>query len=231
MFTLPRSLLFALLVAPVFTVSAASSGMSSSPKSYGGGSSISRSPPESAPGAPIHPLTPKPLLPRMATPFEMPGVVGWENDKWVGADFLGYLSSNITVVVEIRTTADLKLQTTEAELEAVVGELFKKANLNPQAEVKEGPPLPFLHILVFVYPVQKDHFVIMAHTRLFEHIQVIRKDFVPAGYWQAITWEGHGIDLTTSSQLDTQLKTSVEKVTDMFTKRYWEYNKKTNLPK
>ena len=40
-------------------------------------------------------------MPPMAKPFGMPGVVGLQNEKWVGTDYLGYLSNQIGIFVEI----------------------------------------------------------------------------------------------------------------------------------
>ncbi|MEI8125959.1 MAG: hypothetical protein WCG42_09400 [Parachlamydiaceae bacterium] len=173
---------------------------------------------------PIHPLPPKPTLPVMAEPFNMPGVIGWENEKWVGTDFLGFLSKNITIDIELLKAKDVPSTIDKSMLESLAKEIFRKENLEPETDVKEGPPLPFLHVLITVYPVAKDRFVILCAPRLFEQVQVIRKDFIPSGYWQAITWEGLDIQLADQSQLDAKIKGMLETAVSGFAKRYWTYN-------
>ncbi len=173
----------------------------------------------------VIPLTlhPKELLPIMAKPFGMPGVVGFVNEKWEGNDYLGYLTSNISVSIEILKGENVP-NVDQAALESEAREVLSKENLTPQAEVVEGPPLPFFHVLLIVYPVEKDKYVIFAAGRLFEQIQVMRKNFSPAGYWQGITWENQDIVPATTKDLDTQLKETTVKLVKAFVDRYRQYN-------
>lgn len=175
-------------------------------------------------GTPFKPL-PKPSLPVMAKPFGMPGVVGWQNGKWEGSDYLGYLSSNISISVEILKGENVpNTSIDEGALESRIREIFTKESLNPQAVVTEGPPLPFLHVLILVYALDKEKFVIFASARLFEQIDVKRTNFTPAGYWQGITWEHQEILTAAPQDLDTQLKSIADKIAKDFTDRYRQYN-------
>ncbi|MEI8366520.1 MAG: hypothetical protein WCF65_08920 [Parachlamydiaceae bacterium] len=236
MSVLSRIALFLFFAAPL-SLSAAGSSFGNASSVPGGTSkpggtppsTISRPAPSTPAPVPPRPLIQKPALPVMTVPFEMPGVVGWQNGKWVGSDFLGYLTTDISIDVEILKTTKVMSSIQKEELESLVVALFKKEGLNPQADVKEGPPLPFLHILLTIYPTDKDRYVIICAPRLFEHIQVIRKDFVPAGFWQGITWESLQMDLVSSAQLDAQMKAAVEKAATTFITRYWQYNKKKGL--
>ena len=176
---------------------------------------------------PVHPrhgLPPKQALPPMIKPFGMPGVIGLQNGRWEGTDFLGYLSNNIGIDVEILKTKDVTTTISSTTLESLVRGIFAKEFIVPQAEVVEGPPLPFLHILVLIVPVETGRFAIFGTTRLFEQIQVIRKDFIPAGYWQGITWENQDVALASTQQLDDKIKEIVEKLATAFAKRYRQYN-------
>ncbi|HEV8052658.1 MAG TPA: hypothetical protein VGP47_09190, partial [Parachlamydiaceae bacterium] len=67
--------------------------------------------------------------------------------------------------------------------------------------------------------------------RLFEQIQVIRKEFIPAGFWQGITWENHDIALANGQQLNTQIQAVADTLGTAFVKRYRQYNlSKEGLP-
>lgn len=168
-------------------------------------------------------LHPKKLLPLMAKPFGMPGVVGFVNNKWEGNDYLGYLTSHIGISIEIVKGENVP-NIDQTKLEASANEIFTKGDLTPQADVPEGPPLPFLHVLIFIYPIEKDRYVIFANGRLFEQIQVMRKNFSPAGYWQGITWENQDIVTATDKELETQLKSTIDKLVKAFADRYRQFN-------
>ena len=166
----------------------------------------------------------KPELPPMLKPFEMPGVIGLLNGKWEGTDYLGYLSNNIGVEVEISKAENVPNIIDEATVSRRLSEIFAKENLDPRSAVVEGPPLPFFHILMLVYPIDKDRYVIVGNGRLFEQIQVIRKEFIPGGFWQGITWENQDIALANGQQLDTQIQAVADKLGTSFAKRYRQYN-------
>lgn len=166
----------------------------------------------------------KPVLPLMTKPFGMPGVIGYQNNKWEGTDYLGYLSSNISINVEILKGDNAPVVPDPQTLEGIISGLFTKNSITPHSEATEGPLLPFLHVLLIIYPVDKDHYAIFGAGRLFEQIQVMRKNFSPAGYWQGITWENQDVALATGEQLDAQIKSMVEKLSTAFIDRYRLYN-------
>lgn len=175
------------------------------------------------PAAPFRPSL-KQGLPTMGKPFGMPGVVGWVNGKWEGADYLGYLSSHISVAVEILKGEAVTDLPDERELEALIKKLMSEEGLTPQANALEGPPLPFLHLLLIIYPVEKDKYVVMGTCRIFEQIQVMRKNFSPAGYWQGITWESQDLKLMNKEEIPKELPEMVSKLATGFIKRYRLYN-------
>lgn len=180
-------------------------------------------PPPAVQSAPV--ALPKPAVPSMEKPFGMPGVVGLRDGKWEGTDYLGHLSKNITVDIEVLKGDKSPVNVDISMLQTAINTLLKNEGLVPHTLVTEGPPLPFLHVLVIIYPVEKDKFVVFSTCRLFEEIQVVRKDFKPAGYWQGITWENQDIILATSEQLPAQVKNSTETLIRAFLDRYKLYNK------
>jgi hypothetical protein len=180
-------------------------------------------PPVSPPVTPFKRL-PKKVLPSMPKPFDMPGVVGLQNDKWVGSDYLGYLTSSIGVYVEIVKSEQVLNVIDASMLEARVAEMFRKKDLTPESEVTEGPPLPFVQILLFIYPVGAGRFAIFGACRLFERITINRKNFKPEGFWQAITWESQKIMLADQDKLKEQIDSLVDSLAEEFIKRYREFN-------
>lgn len=183
-------------------------------------------PPKQQPGQQPgpHGLPPKPELPPMVKPFGMPGVIGFQDGRWMGTDFLGYLSDHIGITVEILKTDNVRLTVDTNTLENIAGQAFQKLNLTPSPDISEGPPLPFLHILVTIYPAEKDKYVVIGNSRLFEQLQVTRKDFVPAGFWQGITWENEDVVLSNGKELDGKVKYLVESLAKAFATRYRQYN-------
>lgn len=189
-----------------------------------------KQPPYQGPPEKLLPPAKKPVIPHMNKPFGMPGVVGLVDGKWEGSDYLGYLTKYIGVDVEVHAPKNTNVPVDEAALKNLVSNIFEKNGLVPYSAVKEGPPLPFLHVLVMVYPVAPQLYTVIAAVRLFEHIQVIRNNFIPTGYWQGITWESQDIVLASSSDLETKIKNLVEKLSKGFANRYIQYNPQQLLP-
>lgn len=230
--TAKRLTLLSFGVAFILNTAPAAAATTSAPPSYGPPSSTQlpqiRQKPAENQAKPIpHPPLPRPVLPPMPKPFGMPGVVGLVKDKWEGTDYLGYLSDKIDLDVEVLKTADVPSLPDSISIEQGVAHIFTKYDITPHAEMEEGPPLPFLHILLFVYPVDIDKFVIFGNSRLFEKIKVERKDFVPVGYWQGITWENQDVSLSNSAQLNDKLRQMADKLAESFAKRFRQYNLRT----
>lgn len=163
-------------------------------------------------------------LPTMMRPFGMPGVVGVVNNVWQNSDYLGYLSHNIPVTVELLVGKNVPVINSPNIEKALTNELIKENIINsPQS--KEGPIFPFLHLLVMVYATGDDRFVIFENLRLFEEVVVVRKRFSPAGFWQGITWENQDVNLANAANLQTQVEAIASKLAALFVARYHDYNK------
>lgn len=172
----------------------------------------------------------RPPLPQMHAPmpvskaFGMPGVVGIVNDKWEETDYLGYLSNKIGIDIEVLKTSQVVGVPDNAALQRIAEAALTKENIIPNAEVVEGPILPLLHFLIFIYPIDTNNYVIFGNVRLFEKIHVERKDFMPKGYWQGITWENQDVAVSNSEKLGENVTELVSKLADIFAKRYRQYN-------
>ena len=197
---------------------------STKPGGGGGGDQLRSPPPKPTEASPKFKPIGKPELPSMVKPFGMPGVVGLQNGKWEGTDYLGFLTKNIGVSVEILKPEGIPLIADTSSIESSIASIFTKQDMEPFANVTEGPPLPFFHLLLVIYPVDQDKYVIFGNGRLFEQVQVVRKDFVPSGVWQGITWETQDVNLTNTQQLDTKVREMADKIATAFVQRYRQYN-------
>jgi hypothetical protein len=163
----------------------------------------------------------RPELPPMGKPFGMPGIVGFENGRWQGTDYLGYLPNSINVDVELARNANVPEISSAGSLNNLVARIFEKENINSQ---EGASPLPFFHILVLIYPIEKDRFAILGSGRLFEQIQVLRPNFIPQGIWQGITWETEDTAMATGTQeLNSQVQALVERIATTFAQRFNQY--------
>lgn len=160
----------------------------------------------------------------MEKPLGMPGVVGIVNERWANSDYLGFLEPNFPFTVEV-VLGKGSPRIDDASIENALMEVLKGDNITTFANQSEGPILPFLHLLVMVYPIDKNSFAIFAALRLFENVTIKREKFEPAGYWQAVTWENQDMIVSTGEQLQAQINAIATKLATSFIKRYDEYNK------
>jgi len=166
---------------------------------------------------------PKVPLPTDLKVFEMPGAVLIKNGQWQGVDYLGHISNQITVDVEI-IKGDNTPEVQKDPLVSYARKLLNSVDIIRQLNQRERPPMPLLHLLLVVYPVDKDRLVIFGNCRLFEEVQVMRTDFISSGFWQAITWESLDVSTSSATELPTHLKDVVEKLVSGFIERYQLYN-------
>ncbi len=166
---------------------------------------------------------PKVPLPTDLKVFEMPGAVVIKNGQWQGVDYLGHISNQITVDVEIvKGNATPEIQT--EPLVNYARKLLNSVDIIRQLSQRERPPMPLLHLLLVVYPIDKDRVVVFGNCRLFEEVQVMRPDFISSGFWQAITWESLDVSTSSVSDLSDHLKDIVDKLVSGFIERYQLYN-------
>lgn len=156
--------------------------------------------------------------------FLMPGVIGLENGQWVGGDYLGHLSNNIVPEVEIIKGQAVKGISSNSALVAYASDLLSRGGLNPNPRPLNVLPLPAMHVLLVVYPIDNDKYVIYGTCRLFEHIQVLRNDWIPSGNWQGITWESLDVSLTRADQVDVSIRKLINTLVSRFIDRYQVYN-------
>jgi hypothetical protein len=84
--------------------------------------------------------------------------------------------------------------------------------------------LPFLHILILVYAIPRNAYLVFCAARLFEEVKVVREKFAPTGDWQAITWETQELVVAQKDKALAQIQDLVDDVTTAFVTRYRAYN-------
>lgn len=152
--------------------------------------------------------------------YPNPGIVANRNGSWVGSDHLYNLTDKIDIVVEIFKPESVDIPITNGMIRERVAEIFKNGGITPIAEVsEEGPPLPFFHVLVMIYPLDKGY-VAFCEGRLFEKVNIDRIRLDEQTLLQGITWESQNLILSPKRELESQLNKSIEDLAETFVERY-----------
>lgn len=152
--------------------------------------------------------------------YTAPGIATLQGGQWVGSENLNNLTKDIGVVAEIIAPSTLSVPLTEEALRQKVVSLLQEARLNPhpaESMTKENP-LPFLHLLIMVNPIERG-FAAYCAGRLFEEVQIKRVFLKPNIVWQAITWEKQELILSPADQLQDSLNRTIQYIIKDFTDR------------
>jgi len=149
-----------------------------------------------------------------------PGIVAFQDGKWVGSDHLYNISSNISINVEVVKPPNFNINITEAALKERIAAIFRTAGITPQAEPQQDlPPLPLFHMIVFIYPIPNG-IVACCDGRLFEAVTLDRVRLQKGVTWQAITWNKQNLLVSALEQGPEQINQSVDTIATLFTDRY-----------
>lgn len=155
--------------------------------------------------------------------YPNPGIVAQRGGGWVGSDHLYNLTDHISIVTEIFKPEKLTLSITEKQIHDQVADEFKKGGITPDATNKPGQPLlPFFHLLVMIYPIEKGY-VVYCEGRLFEKINLERVRLDDLTAMQGITWESQNLIITPKDDLETHLDKSVDEIVKTFVERFRFY--------
>lgn len=155
--------------------------------------------------------------------YPNPGIVVFRDNKWVGSDHLYNLSNQIDVAVEIFKPEKLVVPIKESEIREHIVEMFQKAHIEPAAASSYGkPPLPFFHVLIMIFQVEKGY-VAYIEGRLLEQIHVDRIKLDEQAVMQGITWESNNLILSPTDDVAKQVQNSVDDIVKAFIERYQFY--------
>ena len=175
---------------------------------------------------PIDSETKKPALEETKAIYLHPGVVANLNGLWLGGDQLLNLPKEISVSISLLKPSDVSIPISEETLRKQAQELFAKSGLSTKALTPlNSPPLPFFHLEVWVYPIERG-FVTFCQARLFESVTLNRFHLESNTAFQAITWEKQLLQIIPSTELFSTLSRSLETLIASYTERYFVFNKR-----
>lgn len=158
---------------------------------------------------------PKPLI-----YFTEPGIVGFQNGRWIGSDHLYNLSKTLGVVVEIVRLPDVKQTLDEAVIEKSVVDLFKKAGFDAYPLTgSPTPPFPYYHVLIITMPMLEGKIGYVS-CRLFEQVYLDRVRLAEGVYWQGITWEKQTLVQASREDFPPHIYNDVIEITNDFISRF-----------
>ncbi|NGX43049.1 MAG: hypothetical protein K940chlam7_01340 [Chlamydiae bacterium] len=158
--------------------------------------------------------------------YPNPGIVAQRSGNWVGSDHLYNITDKIDIVVEIFKPQNTDIPITEDMIRSRTVEIFKEAGIQPYSEAKAGEPfLPFFHILIMLYPIEKVGYAVHTEGRLFEKIYLDRVKLEEGTTLQAITWQSENLILTPTEDFTNQLNKSIDEIAHAFADRFRYFEK------
>ena len=202
-----------------------------SSKNPAGGSSTTGLPPSSTanpnqPGATAaqtpgnFPSYGQPVRPEiMGNVFTSPGIATNQGGQWLGSEHLYNLTPNIGIYPEIVMAPGLPIPITEGSIKEKLMPILRTGGIIPRTLSAGGTPLPFLHVLIMITPIDKGYVAYCA-LRLFEEIQN-KRVFLPSDVvWQAITWEKQELVTASSEQIMQEIEKTLSNFALSFAERY-----------
>lgn len=157
--------------------------------------------------------------------YPNPGIVSFVHGKWEGSDYLLNVPDHIGINIEVLQPESSKVAFSTEPLHQKIVEHFKKASITPMAEArKDGPPLPFLHVLIMLFPIDKGYSAYVG-VRLFEEIKKWHVEISGKTALQAITWERQTLIIFPTEALNDQITKTVDEIMNSFVERYEFFEK------
>lgn len=166
----------------------------------------------------------QPLRPQMgpqpiAVLYTMPGIATLQGNQWVGTADLYNLPNGIGLVVEIVTPNAAPIDIAEQVILNRIVPILKEGGIYGHTTIVGDTPLPYLHFLFMVYPIEKG-FVAYCSGRLFESAKLTRVFLKPGITWQVITWEKQELIIFPANELQPQIESVVNLILKDFITQY-----------
>lgn len=136
--------------------------------------------------------------------YLLPGIVALQGGEWVGNDHLYGISDNIGIIAEIVKPAGVTVPITEERVQKQIAKMFQGASLTPRTQIVGSTPLPYLHVLIMLNPIENGYAAYVA-TRLFESVALQRFHLKVGTTFQAITWERQEFIVFPTEQFQEQI--------------------------
>ncbi len=176
--------------------------------------------PAQRPTAPPPAAFGKPPAPTGQLYFSEPGIIGYQNGRWVGSDHLYNLSKDIGVLVEIVHMPDVKTTLDESVIEKIVLDTLRAGGFN--ANLLNGgtvPPFPYYDVLIITMPMPEGTIAYVG-CRLFEEVHLDRVQLAEGVFWQAITWEKQTLVQSSKEDFAKHIYGDVTNMTNYFVQRF-----------
>lgn len=183
--------------------------------------SSTKTTPSSTTTAPLPKHTEVPPTP-MYNIYEAPGEASLQGSAWVGNFNLYNLSSRLGLYIEIVAPPGFSLIGEESIVRLAMP-ILSSGRLMIVNETYKGTPLPFLHLLIMIQPMEKA-FAVYCAGRLFEQVQNDRVYLKPGILWQAITWEQQEMVISPPDQLQVQIDQTLATILKGFVDLYKSQN-------
>jgi hypothetical protein len=155
--------------------------------------------------------------------FMSPGIVAVQGGQWLGNEHLLGVSPHIGVVVELVIPPGVQFPIPESKIRDQVARVLKAGGVTPKREFYGVTPLPFLHIMIMLNPIEKGYAVFIAE-RLFEEVQLNRIRLKMGTTFQAITWEKQELVVVPKEQLQPEIMKLLESIANEFVVRFKAYS-------
>lgn len=176
--------------------------------------------PQPHPGVNIHRDREPPRSQAIEGLFTSPGIVTWRAGEWVGSEHLYNLSKDLSIDVELIKGTPSGIPVNEDRIKEKIIPALKEIGLNTRFSLFPGQkPLPFLHVLIMINPIEKGYVAYCA-LRLFEEVQLNRVYLKPGIVWQAITWEKQELIVFPPEKMEEMIYKTIQDMVSSFISVY-----------
>lgn len=157
--------------------------------------------------------------------FTDPGIIFSKEGRWQGSDLLVNLSDDIGIYTEINS-GDKSLNIDTSTFNRLMNNKLTKEGFKTRDPFTGGNPDPFLHLLLYVYPIDDKGYAALCMLRLFESVKLERlPPLLEQATFQAITWEKDTFVIAPKDTLQQLLEKSVAGLVADFIDRYRFFEK------
>lgn len=156
--------------------------------------------------------------------FLSPGIVSMQNGQWSGSEHLFNLPTDLGLFVEIVKPQGVVFPFNEESIKQKLIPLLKNAGIEARSFLSGPSTLPFLHLFLMVYPIEKG-FVVYCALRLFEAVNLTRVHFKPDTIFQAITWEKQELLVIPSGNM-MELEQTLQTISNAFANLFKSYGER-----
>lgn len=148
--------------------------------------------------------------------YQRPGLVKSKRYVWDGQEDLRNIGKNLPVTSELVTAGKIKTTFSQNDAENYLLKQLKTHGILPvSTSTTKNKLTPFLHLQIFIHPVNDDYAVYLA-LRLFEPVCMDRCSIKCDETWQVITWEKQALFISSKLGLKESVNKKINHVATIF---------------